>query len=630
MDFSMFGASATCAAKLYIYHNTQIGGFNAISYGRSTDQTFPDLLMVNNLMQMSTSSWIPYEDYSFTGTICGNSIGTAGWDYNWSFGQDPMCDFAGGHNVWAGTKIFDDTSLPTDWSPSGSAVSAGIDISASFDVNSVTYPALPGFSPGYFTGGAPNMGASQISSTPEFTPPVDDFDSYTPTDPLAGQSGGSGTWSGDWANDGFGGPMTIIAAPGGGQGGNAVEAAPSANAYCYREFSPVSTGVFRCEIRSNVTNPNHDDYGFSLNEYGVDFVAKVQFSSGGNIRAYDYTGVAWVNVLVGFSANTWYRVNLEVDSASHSGDYRVQVNEGTWTSWIGGNGLPYIRPMFQFNNFTTNGTIRFDAIGATTAPSVADISQMILDKILKDDAFAVFPVWLSLHTGPTGLDGANEVSGGSYGRFPASESYWGTPANRTITNVLEMQFSAMPVTTVTWAGLWSASSGGTFIRGVALNNPKTLKAGDVPKFEVGSLSFQLTADFSTFLANELLAYLFTGTAFTSAPAYWSLHTGAKDDTGGNEVAGGSYGRQEATIADWAATGDSILGDTVFSLDFEALVEFTGMPAAELTRLGLFDASSSGHFLMWGPSTPLSVGSGETVSIDGTVAGTLGATLTQIP
>jgi hypothetical protein len=188
----------------------------------------------------------------------------------------------------------------------------------------------------------------------------------------------------------------------------------------------------------------------------------------------------------------------------------------------------------------------------------------------------------------------------------------------------------MPVTTVTWVGLWSSSSGGTFIRGVPLNYPVTLKLNDTPKFPVGSLSFQLTADFSVFLANELLAYIFKGSAFTSAAAYWSLHTGAKDDTGGHEVTGGSYARQIATIADWATTGASILGDTIFSMDYEELVEFAGMPAATITRLGLWDASTSGHFLMWGPSSPLVVGGGETVSIDGTTPGTLSATLTQLP
>jgi len=467
--------------------------------------------------------------------------------------------------------------------------------------------------------------------TPGSIPPIENFDSYTTSADYEGATGGSGDWTGP-AVKGDGGAMTIVVVPfGGGQGGKCLKSITGgADTYYYRTFLGVSNNVFTWEMASNVTNPNDDSYGVSFHESGVSIRTQVQFSSGGNIRAYNYDTSSWVNVLVGFAANTFYRLELAIDLIGHPDEYRVRVNEGTWSAWIGAAGTMTVLNHIQFNNSTSNGTIWWDAIGCTSVPATAVIGQLLLDKILKDTPFALFPLWLSLHTGPPGLNGIHEVVGGSYGRFAASESYWSTPASRSITNVTQMQFSAMPACTVTHVGLWSSSTGGTPIRFVPLNNPRTITAGQTPKFSVGAVTFALTDDFSTYMANAVLGYLFKGTAFTSAPAYWSLHTGAKDATGGHEVTGGSYARQEATIADWETAGESILGDTIFSLDFQALVEFAGMPAVSLTRLGLFDASSSGHFLMWGPSQALVVGGGDTVSIDGTVPGNLAATLTQIP
>lgn len=236
-------------------------------------------------------------------------------------------------------------------------------------------------------------------------------------------------------------------------------------------------------------------------------------------------------------------------------------------------------------------------LAAPGAP-VLSITQSILDKILKDTAFTVYPVWVSLHSGPTGLTGDNEVTGGSYARVQAGSSFWPSASGGVIANGTAIQFGAMPLVTVSWAGIWSAETGGTFIRGVALNYPIPLKAGNAPRFPIGSLTVTISSDFSTYLANKVLNYIFKGTAFTAAPTYWALHTGLKDDTGGNEVVGGSYARQIATIADWATTGESLEGDTLFSLDFNALVAFAGMPTTLVTQVGLWDAVSGGHFLMW--------------------------------
>lgn len=283
------------------------------------------------------------------------------------------------------------------------------------------------------------------------------------------------------------------------------------------------------------------------------------------------------------------------------------------------------------------------SIGVATSTSLAragtaltSIQQAILQKILKNIAFAISPIWVSLHSGPVGLNGANEITGGLYHRTPTTAATWSPAASRFISNDSVIQFGTMPVSTVSWVGIWSAEVNGALIGSVGLNYPVAIRSGDTPKFEIGSLLVQFNEDFSTYLANALLNYMFRGTAFTTAPVYWSLHTDIATSFNENaaaqstEVVGGSYARQAAVIGSWAAAGERLEGDSIFSLDYQALVSFSGMPTVSIKRLALWDAATNGNFLMWGPELPLSVTAGQTVTIDGTIARTLRATLTQTP
>ena len=51
--------------------------------------------------------------------------------------------------------------------PNSPALEAGIDISRPFTVNGKSYPAFPGFAPGYFKGKAPAAGALQAGESME-------------------------------------------------------------------------------------------------------------------------------------------------------------------------------------------------------------------------------------------------------------------------------------------------------------------------------------------------------------------------------------------------------------------------------------------------------------------------------
>ncbi len=281
------------------------------------------------------------------------------------------------------------------------------------------------------------------------------------------------------------------------------------------------------------------------------------------------------------------------------------------------------------------GTCHATSTARAGTPATS-ISQSILDKILKDTAFVAAPMWISLHSGPPGLTGANEISGSTYVRAAAPAASWNPASARLIFNTAAIQFPEMPVSTATWAGIWDSEVDGLFVHGVPLNYPVTIKAGNTPKFEAGQLSVAFSSDFSEFLANSILNYIFRGINFTTAPVYWALHTDTSESfnenagASGTEVSGGTYARQQAVIANWAAAGENLNGNSLFSLDYQAVVSFSGMPETTVRNLALWNASVAGNFLMWGPAVEVSVVNGQTVAIDGTIARRLSATLTQTP
>jgi hypothetical protein len=53
-----------------------------------------------------------------------------------------------------------DFEIPVESSPQNLAIEAGVDVSQPFTVGGNTYDPLPGFETGYYSGSAPNIGAS--------------------------------------------------------------------------------------------------------------------------------------------------------------------------------------------------------------------------------------------------------------------------------------------------------------------------------------------------------------------------------------------------------------------------------------------------------------------------------------
>lgn len=110
---------------------------------------------------------------------------------------------------------------------------------------------------------------------------------------------------------------------------------------------------------------------------------------------------------------------------------------------------------------------------------------------------------------------------------------------------------------------------------------------------------------SNYLELEILDKVFRNSDFSVTGTYVSLHTGDPGETGASEAAGGSYARQGSTfdVASAGATANS------------GNIQFTGMPAATITHVGLWDALTVGNFL-WGGALTASktTNSGDTFQI----------------
>lgn len=107
---------------------------------------------------------------------------------------------------------------------------------------------------------------------------------------------------------------------------------------------------------------------------------------------------------------------------------------------------------------------------------------------------------------------------------------------------------------------------------------------------------------TNFLKDKVLNKIFNGTDFTITGTELSLHTADPTDTGTNEVTGGSYTRQSLS---W---GTALNGEITTDLD----VEFSNMPAATITHVGIWDGTD----FLWYGALPanIQVLDGQTVRI----------------
>jgi hypothetical protein len=120
----------------------------------------------------------------------------------------------------------------------------------------------------------------------------------------------------------------------------------------------------------------------------------------------------------------------------------------------------------------------------------------------------------------------------------------------------------------------------------------------------------VVAAMSDYLETKVLDYVLRDTAdWAPSAIFLSLHTDTPGDGDGNEVSAGAYtyARQAITFNAAHATAGTATNSSV--------EEFTNMPAAAVTHIGLHDAVSAGNLLFHGALTAAkTVANGDTIKV----------------
>jgi len=146
-DFGLGGPS-TSYGPIYFYHNSLSGSGYAITlYGRTTST----LVVVNNV-------------FSANKFVIQGTDAVSHFDYNWGGGQGGAK--IGPNDVAApGQRLWDPVSPTFLLAQDSTARQMGVDLSHSWTSRGVTHPALPGMTPGYFSGARPDAGAIQYTAS---------------------------------------------------------------------------------------------------------------------------------------------------------------------------------------------------------------------------------------------------------------------------------------------------------------------------------------------------------------------------------------------------------------------------------------------------------------------------------
>ena len=158
--------------KVYIYHNTFWGGndtettFTVARFARRFRMTMP-FYVVNNI-------------YKDTPGLEPATLELPGPNLLYVFDEKVSRMTRKDKNVLKIDKVLDEKASQAIWNkhglpglpdvtlaPNSPALEAGVDISKTFTANGKTFPAFPGFAPGYFKGKAPAAGALQQGESME-------------------------------------------------------------------------------------------------------------------------------------------------------------------------------------------------------------------------------------------------------------------------------------------------------------------------------------------------------------------------------------------------------------------------------------------------------------------------------
>lgn len=120
------------------------------------------------------------------------------------------------------------------------------------------------------------------------------------------------------------------------------------------------------------------------------------------------------------------------------------------------------------------------------------LENALINGTLRGTTFtAPASVFVSLHTAdPTDAGSGTEVSGGSYVRQAAT---FGAPSNGVSTTTADITYPQATASygTVSFIGIFDASTSGNLLYHTALDTAKTIDTGDIFKIAAGSLTVTL-------------------------------------------------------------------------------------------------------------------------------------------
>lgn len=127
-------------------------------------------------------------------------------------------------------------------------------------------------------------------------------------------------------------------------------------------------------------------------------------------------------------------------------------------------------------------------LGFTAGSSATTwLRNLILDHMLRNQAYSPGTVYQALYTTSTGVDGSGtEVSGGTYTRTLFTLS---APIGGVTSNPASVDLSGLPSTTVTHGAVLDASTAGNMMLQRALNASVETELGDTVRFEPGDLTY---------------------------------------------------------------------------------------------------------------------------------------------
>ena len=168
---------------------------------------------------------------------------------------------------------------------------------------------------------------------------------------------------------------------------------------------------------------------------------------------------------------------------------------GIWDAASSGNfveGGPLTAPMIVasgqgFSVSSGQLTIGFSDSPLATAWTTY-LRNAVLNYMYLGTAFSATP-YASLHTGAPGGTGANEVTGGSYARFALTMA---SPTNGGTSNTNSGSTANMPAVTVSYQGIFDASTAGNFLMSAAYSSSISVAAAATFTWNAGDISATLT------------------------------------------------------------------------------------------------------------------------------------------